>query len=41
MAREVSTFVISLTPFTEDGALDEAGLRAHLQRLAASGPISG
>ena len=37
MARRVSTFVISLTPFTEDGALDEAGLRAHLRRLAASG----
>jgi 4-hydroxy-tetrahydrodipicolinate synthase len=37
MAREVSTFVISLTPFTEDGALDEAGLRAHLRRLADSG----
>jgi len=37
MAREVSTFVISLTPFAEDGALDEAGLRAHLRRLAASG----
>lgn len=32
-----STFVISLTPFTEDGALDEAGLRAHLRRLRASG----
>jgi 4-hydroxy-tetrahydrodipicolinate synthase len=31
--RRHSTFVISLTPFTEDGALDEAGLRAHLQRL--------
>jgi 4-hydroxy-tetrahydrodipicolinate synthase len=36
-ARGHSTFVISLTPFTEDGALDEAGLRAHLQRLAAGG----
>ena len=35
--RRHSTFVISLTPFTEDGALDEAGLRAHLQRLAAAG----
>jgi 4-hydroxy-tetrahydrodipicolinate synthase len=32
-----STFVISLTPFTEDGALDDAGLRAHLARLRASG----
>jgi 4-hydroxy-tetrahydrodipicolinate synthase len=32
-----STFVISLTPFTEDGALDEVALRAHLGRLRASG----
>ena len=32
-----STFVISLTPFAEDGALDEAALRAHLGRLRASG----
>jgi len=32
-----STFVISLTPFTEDGALDEAALRLHLRRLRASG----
>jgi len=32
-----STFVISLTPFTEEGALDEDGLRAHLRRLAAAG----
>ena len=37
MLRDVSTFVVSLTPFTEQGALDEGGLRAHLQRLAASG----
>ncbi len=36
-ARRHSTFVISLTPFSEDGALDEAGLRAHLGRLRASG----
>ena len=35
--RRHSTFVISLTPFSEDGALDEAGLRAHLGRLRASG----
>ena len=35
--RRHSTFVISLTPFTEDGALDEAGLRAHLRRMAAGG----
>ena len=32
-----STFVISLTPFAEDGALDEPGLRAHLGRLRGSG----
>jgi 4-hydroxy-tetrahydrodipicolinate synthase len=32
-----STFVISLTPFTQDGDLDEQALRAHLRRLAASG----
>ena len=37
MAGPPSTFVISLTPFTRDEALDEAGLRAHLQRLGASG----
>ena len=36
-ARHHSTFVISLTPFTEDGALDEGTLRAHLQRLRDSG----
>lgn len=32
-----STFVISLTPFTDDGVLDAAALRAHLRRLRASG----
>lgn len=30
-------FVISITPFTADGALDEDGLRAHLRRMAAAG----
>jgi 4-hydroxy-tetrahydrodipicolinate synthase len=35
--RGHSTFVISLTPFTEDGALDEAGLRGHLGRLRNAG----
>jgi 4-hydroxy-tetrahydrodipicolinate synthase len=35
--RPHTTFVISLTPFTEDGALDEDGLRAHLRRMAAGG----
>ena len=32
-----STFVISLTPFTEDGTLDESALRAHLRRMGAAG----
>ena len=32
-----STFVISITPFTEDGAVDEVALRGHLQRMAAAG----
>jgi 4-hydroxy-tetrahydrodipicolinate synthase len=32
-----STFVVSITPFTDDESLDEAALRAHLQRLASSG----
>lgn len=35
--RGPSTFVISITPFTETGDLDEAGLRSHLQRLGRSG----
>ena len=29
--------MVSLTPFARTGALDEPGLRAHLQRLGASG----
>ena len=37
MAVQASTFVISLTPFTATGDLDEDGLRAHLRRLASSG----
>jgi 4-hydroxy-tetrahydrodipicolinate synthase len=37
MGGAPSTFVISLTPFTDDEALDESALRAHLQRLGASG----
>ena len=32
-----STFVVSHTPFADDETLDEAGLRAHLGRLASSG----
>jgi 4-hydroxy-tetrahydrodipicolinate synthase len=35
--RAPSTFVISITPFTADGGLDEAGLRIHLGRLADAG----
>jgi 4-hydroxy-tetrahydrodipicolinate synthase len=33
----VAPFVVSITPFHEDGRLDEAGLRAHLSRLADAG----
>jgi 4-hydroxy-tetrahydrodipicolinate synthase len=36
-SRQVSTFVVSLTPFASDGSLDEAGFRNHLRRLAAAG----
>jgi 4-hydroxy-tetrahydrodipicolinate synthase len=32
-----STYVISLTPFTGDGRLDEDALRGHLGRMAAAG----
>jgi 4-hydroxy-tetrahydrodipicolinate synthase len=32
-----SAFVISITPFTSEGAVDEAALRAHFRRLAESG----
>ncbi len=35
--RPSSTFVISITPFAGDGALDEAALRAHLRRMGAAG----
>ena len=35
--ERASTFVISITPFTADGALDEAAIRGHFRRLAASG----
>ncbi len=37
MARARSTFVVSLTPFLEDGGFDEDGTRAHLRRLASAG----
>jgi 4-hydroxy-tetrahydrodipicolinate synthase len=32
-----STYVVGITPFAADASLDEAALRAHLQRLAAAG----
>jgi 4-hydroxy-tetrahydrodipicolinate synthase len=31
------TFTISITPFTEDGAIDEAALRRHLRKLGDAG----
>jgi 4-hydroxy-tetrahydrodipicolinate synthase len=36
-AHRASCFVISITPFAADGALDEAALRGHFRRLAAGG----
>ena len=36
-AMKLQTFVVSLTPFAENGGLDEDRLRAHLRRLAAAG----
>ncbi len=35
--RTRSVFVISITPFDADGALDEDALRLHLRRMAAGG----
>jgi 4-hydroxy-tetrahydrodipicolinate synthase len=35
-SRPSSTFVVSITPFTATGALDEAGLRRHLARMRAA-----
>ena len=35
--RRSSTFVISITPFTAGGVLDEPAFRAHLRRMAAGG----
>jgi 4-hydroxy-tetrahydrodipicolinate synthase len=32
-----TVFVIGITPFTQDGALDERALRGHLGRMAAAG----
>jgi 4-hydroxy-tetrahydrodipicolinate synthase len=36
-APEPSTFVISITPFDNEGNIDEPAFRGHLRRLAASG----
>ena len=36
-AERASCFVISITPFAEDGRLDEDRFRAHMRRLAAGG----
>ncbi len=36
-APRLACSVIAITPFTADGALDEAGVRAHLRRMAAAG----
>jgi 4-hydroxy-tetrahydrodipicolinate synthase len=37
VTRTPSTYVISITPFAADGALDEAALRGHLRRMADAG----
>ncbi|HEV2994117.1 MAG TPA: dihydrodipicolinate synthase family protein [Acidimicrobiia bacterium] len=37
MSRNTSTFVVSITPFRADGALDEDGLRGHLARQRDAG----
>ena len=37
MPRNASTFVVSITPFRADGALDEDGLRGHLARQRDAG----
>jgi 4-hydroxy-tetrahydrodipicolinate synthase len=37
MIHSASTFVISITPFTETGRLDEEAYRGHLRRMAAGG----
>ena len=31
-----STYVIAITPFTDDGAFDEDAVRGHLRRMAAA-----
>ena len=37
MGRELSTFVISITPFDDEERLDEHAFRLHLRRLADAG----
>ena len=37
MSRVDGTFVVSITPFNDDGQLDEDGLRRHLRRMADAG----
>src|SRR5688572_27524368 len=37
MTRKRSAFVMSITPFTAEGMLDEGAYRTHLRRLAAAG----
>ncbi|HEV2310771.1 MAG TPA: dihydrodipicolinate synthase family protein [Acidimicrobiia bacterium] len=37
MSSSASTFVVSVTPFRADGALDETGLRGHLARQRDAG----
>jgi 4-hydroxy-tetrahydrodipicolinate synthase len=37
MGHPASTFVISITPFTEDGTFDEPAFRLHLRRMASGG----
>jgi 4-hydroxy-tetrahydrodipicolinate synthase len=36
-AKKLSTYVISITPFDENQALDEQAFRGHLRRMAAAG----
>ena len=37
MAKSPSTFTCTITPFAEDGTLDESAWRTHLDRLATAG----
>jgi 4-hydroxy-tetrahydrodipicolinate synthase len=36
-SRPPSTYVVSITPFSADGELDEDGLRRHLRRIGGAG----